>query len=60
VIPRNRKWKPLPNYAWSNHDPKNEQMTAVLEVPPVKNSNDAVKGLHRPAGEAGEEKVMGC
>ena len=30
-------------YAWSNHDPENEQMTAVLEVPPVKNANDAVK-----------------
>jgi hypothetical protein len=30
-------------YAWSNHDPQNEQMSAVLELPPVKNANDAVK-----------------
>ena len=30
-------------YAWSNHDPQNEQMTAVLELPPVKSANDAVK-----------------
>ena len=30
-------------YAWSNHDPQNEQMAAVLETPPVKNANDAVK-----------------
>ena len=30
-------------YAWSNHDPQNEEMAAVLETPPVKNANDAVK-----------------
>jgi len=30
-------------YAWSDEHPQNEQMTAVLEFPPVKNANDAVK-----------------
>jgi hypothetical protein len=30
-------------YAWSNHDPQNKQMSAVLELPPAKNAHDAVK-----------------
>ena len=30
-------------YAWSNHDPAHEQISAVLELPPVKTANDAVK-----------------
>ena len=30
-------------YAWSDHDPANEQISAVLELPPVKSANDAVK-----------------
>jgi hypothetical protein len=30
-------------YAWSDFDPKQEHLTAVLESPPVKNANDAVR-----------------
>jgi hypothetical protein len=30
-------------YAWSDFDSKQEHITAVLELPPVKNANDAVK-----------------
>jgi hypothetical protein len=30
-------------YAWSDFDPKQEHITAVLETPPVKSANDAVK-----------------
>ena len=30
-------------YAWSNHHPANEQISVVLELPPVKSANDAVK-----------------
>ena len=30
-------------YAWSDFDPKREHLTAVLEIPPVKSANDAVK-----------------
>jgi len=30
-------------YAWSDFDPKQEHLSAVLELPPVKNANDAVK-----------------
>ncbi len=29
-------------YPWSDEDPKSEKMTAVFELPPVKNANDAV------------------
>lgn len=30
-------------YAWSDEDPKQEHITAVLELPPVKSALDAVK-----------------
>jgi hypothetical protein len=30
-------------YAWSNRDPQSEVFAAVLELPPVKNANDAVR-----------------
>ena len=30
-------------YAWSNRDPDDAYMTVVLEVPPVKSANDAVR-----------------
>ena len=30
-------------YAWSDFDPKQEHITAVLELPPVKSALDAVK-----------------